>query len=322
MPTPKLFWPIKVGTSSLQHRVVLAPLTRVRSSRKGHVPTLPLMETSYGQRSSRPGKAGGLDNVPGIWNQDQIDAWKKITERVHMNGSFIYLQLWAFGRAETPKVMREDGYDLVAPSPIPMSRIRRVEVHCANGYLIDLFLQDLGNQRTDEYGGSVEARSKFPLQVIDAIVKAIGEERTGLRISPFSTFQGMKMKDPVPQFTHFIKSLVTAYPDMAYLHTVEPDNGVTTESSDFLPGSFTMQSAVERAEATGDLIAFGRWYISNPDLPTRIEKNIPLTPFNRKTFYTPAHVEGTEKGYIDYPFADSDIKAAEHSVQSNATFDF
>ncbi|KDR78078.1 hypothetical protein GALMADRAFT_138223 [Galerina marginata CBS 339.88] len=356
MSGSRLFEPITVGAKTLQHRVVLAPLTRFRSSRKEHVPTLPLMETYYGQRSSRPGslliseatfisaEGGGGDNVPGIWSKDQIAAWKKITDKVHANGSFIYLQIWALGRAGKPETLQEDGFEHVAPSAIPineksgtpreltLSEIKQyvewfaqaaknavegagfdgVEIHNANGYLSDQFLQDVSNQRTDEYGGSIEARSRFPLEVVDAIAKAVGEERIGIRLSPWGTFQGMKMADPIPQFSHFVNSIVAAHPNLSYIHVVEPD--LPNESNDFLReiwaprpfiscGGYTAETAVARADKDGDLIAFGKWYISNPDLPTRIEKNIPFNQYDPKTFYTRAHLPGTEIGYIDYPFA-------------------
>ncbi|KAF4622850.1 hypothetical protein D9613_002358 [Agrocybe pediades] len=356
MASSKLFQPIKVGTSALQHRVVLAPLTRYRSSQKEHIPTTPLMETYYSQRGSRPGtlliteatfiapKAGGYDNVPGIWSEDQIKAWKKVTDAVHAKGSFIYLQLWALGRTARPDVLKEEGYELVAPSAISAGETYSVpreltipeiqeyiqlyaqaaknaveagfdgvEIHGANGYLIDQFLQDVSNNRTDEYGGSIEARSKFGLEVVDAVVKAIGQEKTAIRVSPWGRFQNMKMEDPIPQFSHFIGTIAQLYPDFAYLHVVESYEG---ESNDFLRqiwkprpfiscGGYNAETALERAEKDDpELVAFGQWYISNPDLPDRIEKGIPFTPFNTSTFYTRAHEKGTEIGYIDYPFTD------------------
>ncbi|KAG6878666.1 hypothetical protein C0992_007734 [Termitomyces sp. T32_za158] len=233
MTTHRLFQPIDVGTTRLQHRLVLAPLTRFRST-KAHVPVLPLVKEYYSQRSSTPGslliteatfiaaKAGGYDNVPGIWNEEQTMAWKEVTDQVHANGSYIFVQLWALGRAANPDILSSDGYPFVAPSPIaiaskppPLPReltvdeiqeytalyvaaarnavekagFDGVEIHGANGYLIDQFLQEGSNQRSDQYGGSIEARSKFGLEVVDAIVRAIGAERTAIRLSPWSTFQ-------------------------------------------------------------------------------------------------------------------------------------
>ncbi|KAF8147835.1 hypothetical protein B0H34DRAFT_758987 [Crassisporium funariophilum] len=368
MSTSKLFEPLKVGTKVLQHRVALAPLTRFKSTKKEHVPILPLVQTYYSQRGSRPGtlliteatfiaaRAGGYDNVPGIWNKDQIKAWRQITDSVHANGSFIYLQLWALGRAAYPAVLEAEGLPYVAPSPIayksrPEAVPRElttveaeeyvqlyaqaaknavfeagfdgVEVHGANGYLVDQFLQDVSNQRTDKYGGSIEARSRFGLEVVKAVSDVVGEERTGIRVSPWSTFQDMKMDDPIPQYSHFVTALKAAHPNLAYLHAIEPpaEGSVThkesnpNESNDFLrdiwapkpflvAGGFTRETAIERADRTGDVIVFGKYFISNPDLPTRLEKNIPLNPYDAKTFYIPGEQEGSNIGYIDFPFAE------------------
>ncbi|KAF5316371.1 hypothetical protein D9619_006875 [Psilocybe cf. subviscida] len=358
MSSSKLFQPITVGASKLQHRVVLAPLTRVRSTAgKEHVPVNPLMSNYYSQRGSRPGtlliseatfiapRAGGLNRVPGIWSEEQITEWKKITEAVHAKGSFIYLQLWALGRAARPDNIQAEGYDVQAPSPIPINagdHVPReltvteiheyvdlyvqaasnavhkagfdgVELHGANGYLIDQFLQTNTNERTDEYGGSVENRSRFGLEVVDAVVKAVGEQRTAIRLSPWGTYQSMKMKDPKPQFTHFVSALKASYPDFSYIHLVESEDepSAIEESNDFIRDiwlprplvtcqNYNRDTAIKQSEKTGELIAFGKWFIANPDLPDRIEKDIPFTPFNVNTFYT-----STEEGYTDYPFAEA-----------------
>ncbi|KAJ3513898.1 hypothetical protein NLJ89_g2698 [Agrocybe chaxingu] len=360
MSTPALFQPIQVGSSTLQHRVVLAPLTRYKATPKEHVPIVPLVKKYYSQRGSRPGtllvteatfiaaRAGGYDNVPGIWSDDQIAAWKEVTNGVHEQGSFIYLQLWALGRAAYPSVLQEDGFDFVAPSPIGLNdnatpraltvpEIKEyvqlyaqaaknaiqagfdgVEIHGANGYLIDQFLQDVSNLRTDEYGGSIENRSRFGLEVAGAVVNAIGEDRTGIRLSPWNDFQKMKMADPIPQYTHFVTALKSAHPNLSYLHLVEPNGDApANESNDFIrriwapkplitASGYTRKSALARAaENANELIAFGRWYISNPDLPTRILEDIPFTPYNSKTFYVRGHLPNADVGYVDYPFADS-----------------
>ncbi|RDB18244.1 putative inactive dehydrogenase EasA [Hypsizygus marmoreus] len=369
--TPKLFQPIQVGNITLSHRLVLAPLTRYKATKTAHVPVVSLVKEYYSQRSSTPGtllvteatfiaaKAGGYANVPGIWSPEQITAWKEVTDQVHANGSFIFLQLWALGRAAYPDVLASEDLSLsfVAPSSIPLSShptavprelttteiheyvqlyaqaaknavleagFDGVEVHGANGYLVDQFLQDVSNRRSDEYGGSVEARSRFGLEVIDAIVDAVGPERTAIRLSPWSLFQDMGMQDPVPQFTHFVSTLKAKHPTLAYIHVVEPRiNGNadrTTigahESNDFIrtiwsplpfitAGGYTRDTAIEAVEKNGGLVAFGRWFLSNPDLPLRLKKNIPLSPYDRKTFYVPVDKENPEVGYIDYPFAEA-----------------
>ncbi|KAF8891002.1 hypothetical protein BD779DRAFT_1671128 [Infundibulicybe gibba] len=349
MSQQKLFQPIQVGRLSLQHRIVLAPLTRFKSGRTDHVPDVPLMKEYYAQRASVPGtlliteatiiaaRAGGYPNIPGIWSQPQMDAWKQITDAVHAKNSFIFLQIWAHGRAAYPSVLAAEDpsfpfisasniklHDRPASEPAPraltlleideyvalyaqaarnavQAGFDGVEVHGANGYLIDQFLQDLSNVRDDKYGGSAENRSRFALRVVDAVVDAIGADRTSLRLSPWSPLHDMGMPDPLPQFTHLISTLARTHTNLAYLHLVEPR---ATGDSDRASGSHESNDALRPpgpapchycrwvwpclrhcgAEHRGDLIAFGRSFISNPDLPKRLQKDIPLTPYNRKTF--------------------------------------
>ncbi|KAG5641380.1 hypothetical protein DXG03_005374 [Asterophora parasitica] len=367
---PQLFQQTKVGQVSLAHRVVFAPLTRFRATKSTYVPILPLVKDYYGQRASVPGtlliaegtyiaeRAGGFHNVPGIWNDEQIKAWKEITDTVHAQGSSIFLQLWALGRGASPEVVGfyDPSVPLVSASNIPVTAqtptprpltideigeyiklyaqaahnavhlagFDGVEVHGANGYLPDQFLQDVTNDRTDQYGGSIENRSKFILEIIDAISRAVGPERTGLRLSPWSRFLSMRVEDPVPQFTHLVTALRDAHPSLAYLHVIEPRvsgnidvEHQTHESNDFIraiwqgktyinAGGYTLDSAVD-AGKRGELVAFGRLYISNPDLPLRLKKNIPLTSYDRNTFYIPGEHPDTHVGYTDYPFAETNL---------------
>ncbi|KAF8997285.1 hypothetical protein BDQ17DRAFT_1248838 [Cyathus striatus] len=297
-------------------------------------------------------KAGGFDNSPGIWSKEQISAWKEVTDSVHAKGSYIFNQIWAVGRSAHPSVLKEDGQLYLAPSPIPFTTSPNdvpremtideihefvehfaqaaknaieagfdgVEIHGANGYLIDEFLQDVTNQRTDEYGGNIESRSRFGLEVVDAVVKAIGAERVGIRLSPWTKYYEMGMKDPIPQFAHFVSSLKNAQPDLAYLHVTEvdlahPDDDIfkIEESIDFIraiwkpktfisAGGYKRHSALRRAEETGNLVALGRWFLANPDIVDRIENDIPFTKYNRDTFYTPAESPDAAKGYVDYTF--------------------
>ncbi|KAG5724437.1 NADPH dehydrogenase 1 [Termitomyces sp. T112] len=363
---PLLFQPLKIGTMTLQHRVVLAPLTRYRAS-KSHVPILPLMKEYYSQRSSTPGtlliseatviapQAGGNANCPGIWNSEQVSCWKEITDQVHANGCYIFMQLWALGRAALPDILESEGHSYVAPSPIPLSSrplpppremttdevkeyvhlyaqaaknavekagFDGVEIHAANGYLIDQFLQSGSNQRSDEYGGSLEGRSKFGLDVVDAVVKAVGAERTAIRLSPWCPWQDMCKEDPSAQFSYFVSQLKAHHSNLAFLHIIEPRILSNTdrvcgahESCDFIrdiwspvpivsAGGYTRENAIQAAEERGELIAFGRYYVSNPDLPFRLINNIPLARYDRNTFFGVAgDQKGTEHGYIDYPFA-------------------
>lgn len=255
---PRLFQPIKVGQVELEHRVVLAPLTRVRAD-EDHVPNVPVMKEYYSQRATTPGtlliteatfiapQAGGQKNVPGIYSEEQIDMWKEVrlhiisdinpitdgrfmgclqvVKGVHDKGSRIFCQLWAMGRQAKEEHLKSDSpsFAVVGPSAIPKqddapvpheltvpeikqyirlyaSAARKVvheahfdgvEVHGANGYLIDEFLQDVSSKRQDGYGGSVERRSRFGLEVMRAVVDAVGTaERVGIRLSPWSPFGG------------------------------------------------------------------------------------------------------------------------------------
>jgi len=235
-----LFEPIKVGELNLAHRVVLAPLTRFRAT-DDHVP-LPHVAQYYAQRGSVPGtlliseatfiaaRAGGYANAPGIWNEKQIQAWKSVTAAVHAKGSYIYLQLWALGRAAVPRQLQKElgsgAENYVSASSIPLRNrspkdpapralsiaeveeyvqlyaqaaenavklagFDGVEIHGANGYLVDQFLQDVSNKRTDKYGGSIENRSRFVLEILDAVITRVGARKTGLRLSPWSDHQGI-----------------------------------------------------------------------------------------------------------------------------------
>ncbi|GLB35701.1 putative nadh flavin oxidoreductase nadh oxidase [Lyophyllum shimeji] len=367
----RLFQPITIGNAHLRHRVILAPLTRFKATKTTHIPIVPLVQEYYSQRSSVPGtlviteatfiaaKAGGYYNIPGIWSDEQVHAWKQVTDAVHANGSYIFLQLWALGRTAEPDVLiaEDPSFSFVAPSSVPLSErpappprelkleeiqeyvqlyvqaaknavekagFDGVEIHGANGYLIDQFLQDVSNQRTDGYGGSIEARSRFGLEVVAAVANAVGEKKTAIRLSPWSPFQSMGMEDPIPQFSHFVSTLKRKHPNLAYLHVVEPrisgnDDRLTDpsrESNEFIraiwkplplivAGGYIRETALKTADENGELVAFGRLFISNPDLPLRLKADIPLTPYDRKTFYIPGDHERAEVGYIDYPFAKS-----------------
>lgn len=302
--------------------------------------------------------AGGYPSVPAIFSDEQIAGWKKVVDAVHAKGSFLYLQLWALGRVADQEVLRSTGSgDLVSSSDVPVAEgapapralseeeikdyikayaqaatnaVKKagfdgVEIHGANGYLIDQFNQSTANKRTDSWGGSVENRSRFALEVSKAVVEAVGAERTGIRLSPWSSFQGMKMDDPIPQFTHLIKGLKEL--KLAYLHLVESriagnaDIEATEKNDDFidlwanqspvfLAGGFTADSAhavVDKQYKDKDVaVVFGRYFISNPDLVYRVQNGIPLTPYNRGLFYNARE----SKGYVDYAFSEEFTKSA------------
>ncbi|KAG1844611.1 hypothetical protein DFJ58DRAFT_802134 [Suillus subalutaceus] len=348
--TSALFSPIRVGNIDLQHRIVLAPLTRVRGH-ANHVPS-PQAPVYYSQRGSTPGtllvteatfisqNAGGYNNVPGIYTDAHVEGWKKVTKAVHEKGSFIFLQLWALGRAAEPAVLaKENNSPYVSASPIPLpgkvdvpralttdeikeyistyvaaakNAIRAgfdgVEIHGANGYLIDQFIQDVTNHPS-------ENRARFALEVTDAVVEAVGAERTGFRISPWGVFSGMGMADPKPQFSYLVEQLRKH--KLAYIHVVEPMPAeVTSEkNSDFIrdiwegvegsafisTNGHTRNSAIETVDNKGGLIGFGRLFMPNPDLPFRLLKNIALERGDQATWYMPGNL--TPKGYSDWPFA-------------------
>lgn len=317
------------------------------------------MTEYYKQRSSVPGtllitegtfispQDGGLPNVPGIWSEEQVTAWRDVTDAVHKNGSYIYAQLWSLGRAAVLSVAAKENITISAPDAIPsgpdsptprklsVAQIQQkkeayvaaarnaiaagfdgVELHGANGYLIDQFLQDVSNQRDDEYGGSVENRSRFAVEVAAAVAREIGAERTGIRLSPWSTFGGMRMADPVPQFSDVIEKLDRL--NLSYLHLVEPRiagnvDVESTETLDFaydlwkgpllIAGGYkpdTARKLVDKEKPGRDIVVvFGRHFISTPDLPYRVQKGLELEKYDRSTFYNTKD----SVGYTDYPFS-------------------
>ncbi|KAH9914066.1 NADH:flavin oxidoreductase/NADH oxidase [Epithele typhae] len=290
-------------------------------------------------------------HVPGVWSDEQVAAWKKIADAVHAKGSFLFMQIWGLGRAGVPKMLKAEGnYPYVSASDVPFSsssnQIPRpltiaeikeyvaafaqaarnavhsagcdgVEIHCAHGYLVDQFTQPSTNHRTDEYGGSIENRCRFALEVIDAVSDAVGESKH---------LPGDGLDDPVPTFSYLVKEAARRHPNLAYLHIPEPgvagDQDILVKDGQtndifremwaprafMAAGRFTRETAIERANATGDLIAFGRRFLANPDLPLKLMKDLPLNPWDRKWYQTPA---GRPEGYTDYPFAR--ILSAMHS---------
>ncbi|KAK4684887.1 hypothetical protein P7C73_g5273, partial [Tremellales sp. Uapishka_1] len=283
----RLFSPIRLGSIELKHRVVMAPLTRLRASTDG-VPS-DLAIKYYSQRASGEClctgghwcpeimKDGGLlitegayiadegkiwAYAPGFYSEKQPAAWEKISTAVHAKGGKIVAQLFAAGRVADPSVaatvwgptdtpyegtkvaaMTEDDIDRhvehfrqAALNAIEAG-MDGVEVHMANGYLLDQFLQSVSNTRTDNYGGSLENRFRFPLRALNAICDAIGAERVGIRISPYTDFQGMREADPLKLFMPFTEAFISAQPNLAYVHAVEARddlNASATQSVDSL----------------------------------------------------------------------------------------
>ncbi|KAB8071424.1 hypothetical protein BDV29DRAFT_197414 [Aspergillus leporis] len=361
MSNSRLFKPLKLGNIELKNRVAMAPLTRFRAD-DNHV-ILPIAAEYYGQRASVPGtllvaeaifishQHGGYANAPGIWSQEQIDAWKKITYVVHEKNSFIYLQLWALGRTADKDFAEKNGITVMSSSSTPISDEQRaipkemtkddikqtiaayaqaaknaiaagfdgVEIHGANGYLLDQFLQDNCNKRTDDYGGSVENRSRFAVEVAKAVVGAVGAKRTGIRFSPWSPFEDMKMKDPIPQFSDIIKKMNAL--DLSYIHLIESrvagGRDVEADKLESLDSFLSLfdgpilvagglkpdnaKRLTDKLHPDKDIVAvFGRYFISTPDLVFRLKKRIEFNAYDRSFFYT----ESQETGYTDYPFSE------------------
>lgn len=289
----------------------------------------------------------GYISTPGIHSAEQIRGWQCVTGAVHVAGGRIVLQLWHVGRIShqsfqpggklpvAPSAIKPNGQAFTAKGfePIPTPRALElaeipgivaqyaqgarnamaagfdgVEVHGANGYLIDQFLRDGSNKRTDAYGSSIENRTRFLLEVVDAVTAAVGPEHTGLRISPQNGQNDISDSDPQRLFNHVASAL--SGKGLAFLHVIEGDTGGTpVPPFDYgeikrrfggiviANNGFDKERANEAiAEGRADLVAFGKPFISNPDLVTRLYVNAPLAPANRETFYG-----GADQGYTDYP---------------------
>jgi len=303
----------------------------------------------------------GYPSTPGIYSQEQVEGWRLVTNAVHERGGRIFLQLWHVGRISHPS-LQPDGALPVAPSAIAPSgeastfegsqpfvtpraleteempgiveQYRKgaenalaagfdgVEIHSANGYLLDQFLQDGSNQRTDQYGGSIENRARLLVEVTEAVTSVWGAERVGVRLSPTGTFNSMYDSNPAALFS-YVASALNRF-GLAYLHLVEPradadalkrwakdignldDKEVGLAARYFRPiftGTIISAGGYDReqgnavlAAGDADLVAYGRLFIANPDLPERFALNAPLNTPDRSSFYG-----GDERGYTDYP---------------------
>lgn len=285
----------------------------------------------------------GYIRTPGIHSEAQIAGWKKITDAVHKAGGKIFLQLWHVGRISHPDfhngelpvapsainpevdVFTQHGpKKTVTPHALTVAEIKTivddfrqgaenakragfdgVEVHGANGYLPDQFTRDGTNKRTDAYGGSIENRVRFPLEVTDAVIGVWGKERVGYRISPSSPFNSMSDSDPLTTFSYLTEQLSKR--GIGYLHVVDPvADGAKRispllrgmfEGTYIVNGGFNADSAEEElARNAADLVAFGVPFLANPDLPARYRRKAALNAPDQSTFY-----QGEAKGYVDYP---------------------
>ncbi len=353
-----LFEPITLGAIKAPNRILMAPLTRGRSG-AGHVPVSELKAEYYGQRAAAGlliAEATGITqeglgwpSAPGIWSQEQVAAWKPVTDEVHARGGRIILQLWHMGRLVHPDFLggaqpvsssatKAPGYahtaegkkDYVEARALETSEIPRViadyvhaaknavaagfdgvQIHGANGYLIDQFLRDNSNFRTDQYGGSIENRIRLLREVTQAVADAVGADRTSVRLSPNGETQGADDSNPVALFTAAAAALQDI--GIGFLELREQKTFGTFGTSEVprispeirkvftnplvLNQEYRRDSADEDlASGLADAISFGRPYISNPDLVERLRDNAELTPDNFKTWYSPG-----PEGYTDYP---------------------
>ncbi|MFT3801057.1 MAG: alkene reductase [Burkholderiaceae bacterium] len=363
--TAPLFQPLRVGPLTLAHRVVMAPLTRMRATVPGCVPN-EMNARYYGQRATQGGLIiaeasqvlpGGrpAPSTPGCHDDEQVAGWAGVVNAIHDKGGYVFLQLWHVGRLSHSS-FQPDGLPPFAPSPIAIEGKARtadgqlvpyetpreiptdaipsfveayaqatrnamragfdgVEIHGANGYLLEQFLQARSNRRTDAWGGSVENRMRLLLDVTRAAAAVAGPDRVGVRLSPFGVANGSGDDDPEPLYREVIRALDPL--GLAYLHLIEPRaSGAGQREVDhqnvpsaavmyrrdwrgplIAAGNFKADTAANMvAEGHADAIAFGRYFISNPDLPARIRQGAEFTPYHRPTFYTQG-----EEGYTDYP---------------------
>lgn len=350
---PTLFDPLHVGQLMLPNRIVMAPLTRCRAA-PGRVPR-ELNVEYYRQRASAgmilteatsvDAMGVGYPDTPGIWSDEQVAGWKRITEAVHAAGGRILLQLWHVGRVSDPIYL--NGKIPVAPSPIPppghvslvrpeksfvtpralelhelpgvVAAFRRgaenakragfdgVEIHGANGYLLDQFLQDSTNARTDRYGGSIENRARLTLEVADVCVEVWGSGRVGMHLAPRCDAHGMGDSNPLATFGYVARELGKR--GLAFLcareHQATDSIGPQLNRifKDAGGGAFIANERFTRASAEAtltsgdaDAVAFGQLFIANPDLPARFRANAPLNPPKPELYYG-----SKSAGYTDYP---------------------
>ncbi|MBN3853385.1 alkene reductase [Paraburkholderia sp. Ac-20340] len=365
MTSRTVFSPITLGRHALAHRIVMAPMTRARSTQPGDIPNA-TNAAYYAQRASAAlivteasqisPQGKGYSFTPGIYSAEQVAGWRLVTDAVHAQGGTIFLQLWHVGRMSHPDF--HNGALPVAPSAIPFegqiwkvdpatgqgamvdcptpralttAEVRQivedfrlaarrareagfdgVEIHGANGYLIDQFLRTTSNQRDDEYGGSRDNRLRFLREVVNAIADEIGAERTAIRLAPFLTARGMACPDILPTILEAATFLQSR--GIAYLHLVEADwddAPVFTEAFRreirerfarpiIVAGQYDLARAnAIIAQGYADLVAFGRPFVANPDLPARLANGWPLADLDPATLFG-----GDERGYTDYPAYD------------------
>jgi N-ethylmaleimide reductase len=358
--------PVTVGDFHLKNRVVMASLTRSRSSDEGVPP--PFAADHYAQRAGAglivteatniSPQARGYAFTPGIWSVEQVAAWRRIVDAAHSRDGLIFLQLWHTGRISHPdlhggelpvapsaitpigQTFTRDGMkDLVTPRalrtdeiPLIVEDYRRaagnakaagfdgVEVHSANNYLLEQFVRDSTNQRTDEYGGSIENRVRFPLAVVETVIRVCGPKRVGIRISPTTTAPGETPLDSTTMKTFGAYVDALSKLGLLYVHAIE---GETQRSRDagsisfpelrrrfagayIANNQYTLELAEESlARGDADLFSFGRPFIANPDFVERLRIGAPLAESPKQYWYG-----GSTLGYSDWPTLNRQARTA------------
>jgi len=357
---PTLFDPISIGSLHLPNRIIMAPLTRNRSTMPGRVPNA-LMKEYYVQRASAGmiiseatsviPEGVGYPATPGIWSEEQVAGWRAITEAVHDAGGRILLQLWHVGRISdpsyhegrppvAPSAIRPKGHvsllrpmrDYVTPRALETEEVEAVveafrkgaenakaagfdgvEIHGANGYLLDQFLQDSTNKRTDRYGGSIENRARLMLEVTDAVTGVWGANRVGMHLAPRADSHDMGDRDLPATFGYVAKELGRRRIAFIMARESQAEPRLGPALKDAFGGIYIANQGLTAKKATellakgeADAAGFGQLFIANPDLPKRLMLNAPLNAPHTETFY-----EGGAHGYTDYPALDDNREAAE-----------
>ncbi|SDQ98387.1 N-ethylmaleimide reductase [Chryseobacterium soldanellicola] len=363
----KLLENTQLRNLTLKNRMAMSAMTRSRADQDGIVGQSTV--TYYTQRATAglifseairiSEDATGSPFTPGIFNDEQINAWRKVTSSVHDNGGIIIAQLWHTGRAGHS--VDRHGKIPLAPSPLPIKGMQHftsdgmkeyevpqemtteeirqtikdygqasknaieagfdgVELHAANGYLPNQFLAESANKRTDDYGGSHAGKARFIVEVMEELINAVGGDRVGIKISPFHPYGDMILDNPVQTYTYLIEQLKRL--DIAYVELMRkspdfPSPAHYPEINDMEFFSAMIKHPViantgydrksaeaELIKGNAEMISFGTLFLANPDLPKRFEKNTSLNEPDRATMFG-----GDDRGYIDYPFLEKQIKS-------------
>ena len=351
-----LFTPYNLGRITLKNRIVMAPMTRSRAI--GNIPN-DMMAEFYSQRTdagllitegTSPSPNGlGYARIPGLFNQEQLNGWRKVTSQVHNKDGHIFVQLMHTGRVSHPlnmppeaKIFSSSAEMLkgemwtdqkqLQPYPVPLEMSYKdiqdtiaefvksaklaveagfdgIELHGANGYLIEQFINPTVNKRNDQYGGTIENRIRFVLEVAQKTADVVGGDKLGIRVSPYGAASGMGVYNEIDETYSLLAEKLSAL-GLVYIHVVDHSSlgapevkaSVKTAIRENFKGTIILSGGYDVVKAEqdlkekkGDLVAFGRYFISNPDLVNKLKHGSHLQVADSKTFYTPGN-----KGYTDY----------------------